>query len=54
MKKNYQKPLSVSIEVQTQMIAGSGRTTETTMGFGGDATEGEVGGASRSRLWQDD
>ena len=45
MKKKYQEPLMkvVALKRRTHLLAGSGYSTTTTMGFGGDATEEEEG-----------
>ena len=56
MKKTYQRPVThqVLLRVQHHLLAGSGTATETTMGFGGDAGEGEVGASRGGSIWDEE
>lgn len=57
MKKIYLKPTikDCLMHSDLSLLAGSGKVTETSMGFGGDAEEGIQGNARRhNNTWGDD
>ena len=56
MKKTYQKPTCDVILLHTHqhLLAGSGKATETSMGFGEEAGNEDVAGSRSFDFWGDE
>ena len=56
MKKTYQKPTCDVILLHTHqhLLAGSGKATETSMGFGEEAGDEDVAGSRSFDFWGDE